>query len=71
MLKLEPASLWSIFAELTTIPRPSGKEELVMSWLREFAVKNNLDYKVDDAGNVLILKSGMLGGVYHTIDGDK
>ena len=62
MLKLEPASLWSIFAELTTIPRPSGKEELVMSWLREFAVKNNLDYKVDDAGNVLILKSGMLGG---------
>lgn len=62
MLKLEPTSLWGIFAELTTIPRPSGKEEMVMGWLREFAVKNGLDYKVDAAGNVLILKPGMLGG---------
>ncbi len=52
--ELKPSLLWHYFEELTTIPRPSGKEERVAAWLIEFAREHSLEWKQDDTGNVMI-----------------
>lgn len=58
---LEPGLLWKYFDELTQVPRPSKKEGKVIAYLLEFAKLHNLDTKIDEAGNVLILKSATPG----------
>lgn len=61
MRNLEPKQLWNFFHEITQIPRPSKKEEKVIVFLRKFSEENNLEYKIDSAGNVLICKSATSG----------
>ena len=51
----------SFFKEITTIPRESGHEEKIVAYLQEFAAKNNLECKTDEAGNVLIVKEAAPG----------
>lgn len=58
---IEPKDIWKYFAEICKIPRPSKKETLVISYLQDFAQKNNLDAKTDAAGNVLISKPAYPG----------
>ena len=57
LLKLQPASLWKYFYEITQIPRPSKKEEKIIAYLENFAKSMKLEYKKDDIGNVVILKA--------------
>ncbi|UCH15864.1 MAG: aminoacyl-histidine dipeptidase [Bacteroidales bacterium] len=54
---LQPKAIWSYFDEILKIPRPSGKEGKIISFLMEFAEKHKLDVKQDQAGNVLIRKA--------------
>ncbi len=51
----------SYFKEITAIPRESGHEEHIIAYLQEFAAKNNLECKTDEAGNVLIVKPAAPG----------
>ena len=51
----------SFFKEITKIPRESGHEEHIIAYLQEFAAKNGLDCKTDEAGNVLIVKEAAPG----------
>ncbi len=51
----------SFFKEITTIPRESGHEEHIIAYLQDFAAKNGLDCKTDEAGNVLITKEAAPG----------
>ncbi len=51
---LKPSLLWQYFDKLTTIPRPSGREELVVAWLIEVAKEHSLEWKQDLAGNVTL-----------------
>lgn len=51
----------SFFKEITRIPRESGHEEHIIAYLQEFAAKNNLACKTDEAGNVLITKEAAPG----------
>lgn len=51
----------SFFKEITAIPRESGHEEHIIAYLQDFAAKNNLDCKTDEAGNVLITKPAAPG----------
>ncbi len=51
----------SFFKEITAIPRESGHEEHIIAYLQEFAAKNNLECKTDEAGNVLIVKEAAPG----------
>lgn len=53
---LYPAFLWQYFEAITKIPRPSRKEEKIISFLIDFAKVNNLAFKKDSAGNLLICK---------------
>ena len=54
--ELKPELIWKYFDEITKIPRPSKKEKKIRAYLIYFANKNNLPYKEDQAGNILISK---------------
>ena len=58
---LEPKLVWKYFYDITQIPRPSKKEEKILNWLIEFAGEHNLEYKQDEAGNILITKPATKG----------
>ncbi len=49
---LEPKLLWSIFDEITQVPRPSKKEEKIRAYLLDFAKKHGIEAKTDAVGNV-------------------
>lgn len=47
------------FRQISDIPRPSGHEEKVADWLRDFANARGLRYYRDQAGNSIIYKDGV------------
>lgn len=58
---LEPNAVWSYFEDICQVPRPSKKEELIIQFLEDFASQNQLSFKKDDAGNVLISVPATMG----------
>ena len=58
---LKPSLVWSIFDEITKVPRPSKKEEKIRQWLLDFAAKNNITVKTDAIGNVVMSKPATPG----------
>lgn len=67
MKNLEPENVWHFFHDINQIPRPSKSEEKVIKYLTEFSTKNNLEFKIDTAGNVLICKPPTPGYEDHKI----
>lgn len=59
--KLQPAALWSHFAEICNIPRPSHHEEKIREYVINFAKTHHLDYTVDEGPNVIIRKPATPG----------
>ncbi len=52
---LEPKIIWSIFKEITTIPRPSKKEEKIRIWVKNWAKQHGITtIKEDEIGNILL-----------------
>lgn len=58
---LEPTSVWSHFADLNAVPRPSKKEERVIQFMMDFGKNLNLETFKDNAGNVVIKKPATTG----------
>ena len=58
---LKPEQLWNYFHEITQIPRPSKYEQGMVTHMKEFGEKNNLETIVDKAGNVIIRKPATMG----------
>ena len=63
-LKYKNGNLWSdpifdYFRQICLIPRPSGREDKMIDFLREFAGSHNLEINIDQAGNTLIKKNAM------------
>ena len=58
---LKPASIWSYFEEICQIPRPSKREDKIIAFLADFARLNQLPFKKDSSGNVLISKAASTG----------
>ncbi len=58
---LKPSLLWQYFDKLTTIPRPSGREERVVEWLKEVAAEHSLEWKQDATGNITLIASATNG----------
>jgi dipeptidase D len=56
LAKIKPQPLFSFFAQLSDLPRPSKKEERVQQWLTEFATDRGLSFKIDEYGNMAIYK---------------
>src|SRR5262245_34293258 len=51
---LEPRTLWSYFARLASIPRPSKHEERVVSWLKALAAERGFPLAADAVGNLVL-----------------
>jgi len=59
--QLEPRNLWGRFADLNAIPRASGKEEAVCTWIKGLATAAGLEVESDPVGNVLVRKPATPG----------
>lgn len=58
---LEPQSLWTSFAQLNAVPRPSKKEERVIQFMMDFGQSIGLETFKDKVGNVIIKKPSSNG----------
>lgn len=58
---LEPRELWTNFAALNAVPRASKKEEQVIAFIMDFALKHSLDAYKDETGNIIIKKPATVG----------
>ena len=58
---LEPKALWNKFADLNAVPRPSKKEERVITFMKDFGKKLGLETIEDEVGNVIIKKPATVG----------
>lgn len=63
--ELTPNAVWTIFEEITRVPRPSKKEGKIIAYLEDFATKHGLKYRKDEVGNVVILKEATKGYESH------
>ena len=61
IMELAPKLLWKHFYEFTQNPRPSRHEAAVIKYIKTFAKDNNLDYKLDAVGNILVSKAATKG----------
>lgn len=59
--QLQPNALWSHFADLNAVPRPSKKEERIIAFMKAFGESLKLPTSVDKAGNVIIKKPATPG----------
>jgi len=58
---LEPKIVWGIFEEITRIPRCSGKEQKIQSWIKSWSKENGIDFKQDEVGNILLSREAVPG----------
>jgi dipeptidase D len=58
---LQPKALWKNFYSLTQIPRPSGKEQASIEFVKKFAQDLKLETIVDKVGNVIVRKPATPG----------
>lgn len=59
--QLEPRAMWTRFADLNEIPRPSKKEERATAFMKAFGETLGLETIVDGIGNVIIRKPASPG----------
>lgn len=59
--ELEPRGIWGRFYDITRVPRPSKREEKIVAFIEKFAQDNNLQYKKDQCGNIVISKAASKG----------
>ena len=54
MTDLQPREVFSIFNEITRVPRPSKHEEQISQWLVDFAEAHGIECEHDEALNVIM-----------------
>ena len=59
--ELHPQEVFSIFHEITQVPRPSKREGKIIERLKAFAVKHSLEHTVDEACNIIMRKPATAG----------
>jgi dipeptidase D len=58
---LQPKIIWDLFLQISKIPRRSKHEEKIREWVKKWASQNQLAYKADSIGNLLLIKSATDG----------
>jgi dipeptidase D len=58
---LKPSSIYKYFDQILEIPRPSKQEEKIILYLENFALKHDLEFRKDKAGNIVIRKPAAKG----------
>lgn len=59
--ELEPQRVFQFFEEICAIPHGSGNTEQIRDYLCAFAEEHGLEYRTDEAGNVIIYKPASPG----------
>ena len=59
--ELPSALVWDIFQELSSIPRASGNEAAVASWIASYASSHGCASRIDETGNVLVIAKSSEG----------
>ena len=52
---LEPRSIWSHFAGIANVPRPSKHEDRIVAWVEELARERDWEVRKDDIGNLVLV----------------
>jgi len=58
---IEPIIVWKMFEEISRIPRCSKHEKKLQDFLKIWAMENDLGFKKDNVGNVLLTRSAAKG----------
>lgn len=58
LTELAPQELWKHFAELSRIPRPSGKEQAALDYVKGLAQERGVGWRQDDYGNLVLFVDG-------------
>ena len=58
---LQPQAVWKNFHLLTQVPRPSGHLEKIQKFLLDWAAEHGVEARMDQAGNILMLKPASPG----------
>ena len=58
---LKPKIVWEIFDEITKVPRPTHHLEKMKAFLVDWAKRHNIEYDVDEVGNVVMRVPGTPG----------
>lgn len=58
---LQPQAVWKNFHLLTQVPRPSGHLEKIQKFLLDWAAGHGVEARMDQAGNILMLKPASPG----------
>jgi len=61
LTELNPTALWKHFEEFLKIPHGSGNERALGDYIISVAEKNNLEWKRDEVGNIVISKKASPG----------
>jgi dipeptidase D len=64
---LDPEPVWRIFEDISRIPRCSKNEKKVQEFLETWAYDNDLGFKKDNVGNVLLTREAVPG--YSSVPG--
>ncbi len=59
--ELKPSQVFSIFQEITKIPRCSGKEQKFQDWVEAWAEARGVHHVRDEVGNILLTKEAKHG----------
>ncbi len=59
--ELKPQLLWKYFAAICEIPHPSNHEAELRQYVVNFAEQHNLDYSIDEVGNIVVRKPATAG----------
>ena len=58
---IEPKLVWSIFEDITQVPRPSKHEEKIIKFLKDWAKERGYEVESDKVGNFVIRKPATKG----------
>ncbi len=61
LAELEPQELWHHFAQLSAIPRPPGREQAALEYVRSLAESRGVGWRQDDFGNLVLFVDGEPG----------
>lgn len=59
--ELEPKIVWSIFEQITRVPRPSKKEQQIQAFIESFAAAHALEHRRDAKGNIVVIRAAAPG----------
>lgn len=62
---LQPKAVWQNFYKLTQVPRPSNHEEKAREFMLNWAKENQIEARIDEAGNIIMSKPATPGMENH------